>query len=112
MTVSTYPATVEGITAALEALGDTPDLVASNLLKGGFRGEVGECSRCPVALYLQAQFPGWLVYVGTDHLLATEVADADSLVSVDLPGAVVEFVDSFDRHGRYADLDVSCEVPS
>ncbi len=42
MTAATYPATPDGLTAALNALGDTAAEVADTLARAGFSGRRGD----------------------------------------------------------------------
>ena len=63
--ITTYPATREGVSAALAALGDNGDRVAGTLDAAGHLGEPGECRGCPVAVYLDAVLtPRWPVSIG------------------------------------------------
>jgi hypothetical protein len=71
-TVPTTPETVtkEQITEALAALGSTADEVAATLLAKGCHGVEGQCSACPVAIYLHKCFPGvgFTVTFGSAHI--------------------------------------------
>ena len=109
--VGTFPATRDGIRAALDALGHTPTQVAASLDRAGYVGEPGECTRCPVAVYLLGTLdPATLQPAG---LLIDPVAVGDTTVTVlradairhevDLPESVSRFIAAFDL-GGYAFL--------
>ena len=90
----TYPATREGVTAALTALGDSPDRVADTLAATGRLGEPGESRECPVAVYLHDVLsPTWPVSIAG---ATVTVWTNGHRVDVVLPGPVRRFVAAFD----------------
>src|SRR4051812_45418450 len=90
----TYPATREGVTAALTALGDTADRVANTLAGAGYLGSPGESQECPVAVYLRdVVTPTWRVSIGA---ASAYVFPHGKVVAAPLPFAVRVFVDAFD----------------
>lgn len=97
-----YPATDEGLRAALAALGDTPDAVASTLDRLGIRGRPGQCRTCPVALYL-------LDVTGADpfvigDLAALRTPEGALLARCSIPEPVRTFIQRFDLCGAYPGL--------
>ena len=56
-TTTIYPATSEGLTAALSALGSTADEVAEILTVVGHTGQRDDEATCPIAWYLRAVIP-------------------------------------------------------
>jgi len=118
MAEQTYPFTEEGLTSALTALGTTPNAVATNLSAMGFRGCRDQESNCPVAHYLLASIPGMAsVSVWSEsfneadnrtesgHVEGYHLDFDSPVLVVNLPAAVVAFVDVFDK-GGYSDLDM------
>jgi hypothetical protein len=114
----TYPFTEEGLTSALTALGTTPHAVATNLSAMGFRGCRDQESNCPVAHYLLASLPDMASVsvfseAFNDATNRTESGHVEGYdldldrptIVVNLPAAVVAFVDVFDK-GGYSDLDM------
>lgn len=53
-----YPGTPEGLFAAIEALGTTPNAVATVLSGLGFRGETHSATDCPIACYIRDSLDG------------------------------------------------------
>jgi hypothetical protein len=100
-----YPPTVNGLSAALAALGETVDQVADNLADAGHLGERGDTATCPVARYLRAVIPAADdLHVGSvDVSLWPPTGHSLSYIDVLLPPPVVAFLERFDV-GQYADL--------
>jgi hypothetical protein len=102
-----YPATWQGIRAALHALGNNQAGVAAALDAAGYRGEPGESTHCPVAAYLLGTLdagplqPDSPIAVG-DTTVTVFRAD-NTRFEVDLPEPVRRFVDAFDA-GHYPAL--------
>jgi hypothetical protein len=114
----THPFTEDGLTAALTALGTTPNAVATNLSAMGFRGCRDQESNCPVAHYLLASVPDMAsVSVFSEsfndatsrtesgHVEGYDLDLTAPALVVNLPAAVIAFVDVFDK-GGYSDLDM------
>src|SRR6185369_4328853 len=102
-TTSRYPATRDGLTAALAALGTTPAAVADTLTASGdYLGRRESAWRCPLALYLVD-----VLGLSVDDVAvfgdAVEITVTDGTVSVDLPDAACAFVTDYDS-GAYPDL--------
>ncbi|GAB3862889.1 hypothetical protein ACFPIJ_55205 [Dactylosporangium cerinum] len=100
-----YPATSDGVLAALTALGDTADAVATALLALGYTGRPASPAYCPIAWYLIDAVPE----LDTEHV---EVGCDDAglwnaprghAIDVDLPDQVVAFITAFDG-GAYPEL--------
>lgn len=98
MTTATIrPLTAAALTQALTDLGTTPDHVADTLTLHGYRGRRGCPRRCPIAVYLLAEFPdAGDVDVNVDE--ATLHA-AGHPIRVPLPIPVQQFVTRFDYAG-------------
>lgn len=79
----------------LTALGATGDEVAATLTTLGVKGQPCSGDRCPVARYLYAE---GVVHIGVDRWTLTLPAGP-----VNVPAAIAEFVDAFDR-GAHPDL--------
>jgi hypothetical protein len=62
--VITYSLSEEGVTAALTALGNDPDLIAETLRAAGCKGIRDDESYCPVAIYVRR------VLLGADEVYA------------------------------------------
>ena len=91
---TSYPATREGVSAALAALGDSTDRVADTLAAHGYLGEPAEARECPIAVYLHDVLtPAWPVSVGDGT--ATVYCNGVRL-DVPLPDPVRRFVGAFD----------------
>lgn len=90
------------LTAALKALGDTPDAVADTLRALGITGVRRSHRTCPVARYLSEVF-GPDVSVGRDmsHVRVNGV-----IAETTTPQPVTQFISLFDN-GRYPDLEAS-----
>lgn len=88
--------TPDQITAALAALGDTPDAVAASLLRLGCVGVPGDQEFCPLACHLAA-LGAWKPCV------MPRAVYLPRLGSVPLPEACVGFVLAFDA-ARYPNL--------
>lgn len=103
-----YPLTADGLTAALDALGDSANRVADTLHRMGHRGNPGCDTSCPVANYLAEFWPRAMVSVIQDHGLGlvAEIWDgsADPVVSVPVPSPVADFIERFDKRTHYTDL--------
>ena len=92
--VGTFPATRDGVSAALAALGHVPDLIAARLAHAGHLGEPGECRDCPIAVYLHAVLtPMWPVSIGA---ATATVFTNGSRLDVPLPDPVRDFITCFD----------------
>jgi hypothetical protein len=118
MAEQTYPFTEEGLTAALTALGTTPNAVATNLSAMGFRGCRDQESNCPIAHYLLASVPDMAsvsvfseAYVNAPsrfeygHVEGFDMDLTQPPLIVDVPAPVAGFVFAFDK-GDYSDLDM------
>lgn len=83
----------------LAALGATPAAVADTLRRAGVRGRRGDCTACPVAVYLARRLRpgGGFVSAGPDR------CHADG-TTVRTPGPVFRFVADFDG-GAHPDLE-------
>jgi hypothetical protein len=95
-TTTTRPLTTDELTAALNALGDTPDHVADTLFRNGHRGHRGCDTSCPVAQYLTAVFPT-AVDISVDTVEAIMFPpNSDDSINVTIPEPVREFIYRFD----------------
>jgi hypothetical protein len=95
--ITTYPATREGVSAALAALGDCTDRVADTLADAGHLGAPGESRDCPIAVYLHDVLtPRWPVSIGN---ATAAVYAGGARLDVPLPGPVRRFVAAFDLDG-------------
>ena len=98
-----FPGTVDGVEAALAALGSTPAAVAAALTAGGYGGLREDCCRCPVARYLLAVVEdAYDVMAGplVVRLAVTVAFDGYSGVAVVLtlaPRPVRAFAEAFDQ---------------
>jgi len=111
MTAVTYPATPDGLTAALKALGSTAAKVADTLARTGYSGQRGDEASCPIARYLRAAIPDATdAYVGVVNPQHDDsqragicLFDGTGWVDVALPSSAVAFIDAFDD-GAYDEL--------
>lgn len=92
-------AAVDRVDSKLRELGVFPSEVADALKARGIKGEKGNPTSCPIAKFLDSEFPdNWSV--GAHNARGT----VEGLpVSLTLPMGCVRFIDNFDR-GRYTDL--------
>jgi hypothetical protein len=109
-TTSTYPATWEGLNAALTALGITAEQVAETLNAAGHSGQREDEATCPIAWYLRAVIPtAEDVYAGVrrhQQLYAgMRLVDVTGWVDIEMPAGPAAFVDAFDD-GRFNALAV------
>lgn len=107
-----YPFTEEGVTAALDALGDDQFAVAAAFARLGIDGQQHRCGTCPTAVYLLGLWPLKTVDVDRSRVLAEmdEVRVVDGYtehdhwrVAVETPWPVADFIAAFDA-GHYPDL--------
>lgn len=105
----TYDFSDAGVEEALEALGTTPNAVASTLSAMGFRGCKSNERNCPIVNYIVSSIPEadtagvWTDDDG-DAIVQAERGYGDSLVIVGAHSETVGvFVRCFDR-GDYPDL--------
>jgi hypothetical protein len=111
MTAATYPATPDGLTAALNALGDTAAEVADTLARAGFSGRRGDEVSCPIARYLRTAIHGAIdAYVGVadpqhDNRQRAGIwlLDGTGWFDVPMPPGSAAFIDAFDE-GAYVEL--------
>jgi len=106
--VAEYPFTEAGVTAALDALGDTSEAIAASLQRLGIHGHRGMCGSCPLAVYLIEQYPEAEVDVNRERIVLGR--DVMSLVDgypvVDHELVVVDTSDPCsDFIGDYDDMD-------
>jgi hypothetical protein len=128
-TLVTYPPTVQGVTDALDQLGDHPDRIAKELAARNIRGRIGDSSNCPIARYVHRVIPqaihvtaGSVIEVYTwdqmagmadelpfpvrspaVHVQLFHLEPSTHEVSRVRPGPVALFIADFD-HGAYPDL--------
>ena len=99
-----YPFTTEDVERALVDLGESVDAVAATLTTQGFKGEVDDCQRCPVAVYLLAVVEELAdVQVGDDFCALTGYRLIDGHpqameLRAMVPDAVYDFIHDFDGH--------------
>jgi hypothetical protein len=113
---TTYPATSEGLTAALSALGATAEQVAATLTTAGLTGQREDEATCPIAWYLRTVIPAADdVYAGVrrhDHLYAgIRLIDATGWVDIEMPTGPAAFINAFDD-GNFNDLAVDRDDPN
>ncbi len=102
-----YPFTDEGLTAALDALGNDGAEVAESLRRKGIEGIQHDCLHCPVAMYLAGLYPDADVAVDRTNTRLERVVrgfDEDGhptrdeeTVRVDTTGPIVDFIREFDN---------------
>lgn len=117
MTVQTYPATPDGLTAALTALGANAIEVAETLRRNGYVGIPSDESSCPVARYLHDAIPqADEVYAGVarpgeqvQHA-AIRLANATGWVDIQMPKGPAAFVIAFD-HGYFNGMSRDWDDP-
>lgn len=113
MSAPTYPATADGLRAALDALGTTAEAVAATLEAGGWRGKRDDCETCPTAKYLQAVIQGFTqIYVDRSEVslwLQANDTDDEPDVQVETPPAVNGFIGGFDD-GEFPELHADDRV--
>lgn len=100
--------TEEGVTAALDGLGDTSEVVAQSLRQRGIHGDRGQCGTCPLAAYLRSLFPDAEVYVDRESIrLERDIPVVeDGRVNIDHELVEVETTDPCsDFIGDYDDMD-------
>lgn len=106
----TYPATTQGLRAALEALGADADAVAQTLADGRHRGLRDNCAACPTAVYLLAVIDG-VARVNVSRRFAAICIDPgldptiEPSARVSLPQPVRDFIDRFDDYS-YPQLNI------
>lgn len=102
-----YDLTEEGLTAALDALGNDAHEVAAKLHELGHLGNQNDCKACPAALYVASLYPDCDVYVDREHvrLMWTdrttdergyEIAES-RMVKVETTWPVADFIGAFDK---------------
>ncbi len=96
-----YSHDMDGVYAALLALGDEDQKVAATLRSLGIKGKPTEACACPVANYLAGIF-GEMSTPEIDGDVVT-LLGWDHRTRMDLPTAIVDFVVSFDSD-VYPDL--------
>lgn len=102
-----YERTEEGLTAALDALGNDVHEVATKLYELGHLGNPHDCRACPAALYVAALYPDCDVYIDREHvrLMWTDVEVDERgyeipeslMVRVETTWPVAEFIGAFDK---------------
>lgn len=100
-----YPATSDGVLAALAALGDTVETIAAALLANGCTGRTASAAHCPIAYYLRDAVPdldAQDIQIGTDDAGLWNEPHGYA-IDVDLPWPVAAFVTAFDC-GAYPEL--------
>jgi len=118
-TLTTYPATPEGLAAALSALGATAEQVADILDTVGYTGQRKDEATCPIAWYLRAVIPAAMdAYAGVRHprresqlYAGLRLADTTGWVDVAMPAGPADFVTAFDK-GRFDSLAVDWDDPN
>lgn len=111
-----YPFTEEGVTAAVDILGDTSEQVAESLHVRRIQGDRGLCGSCPLAVYLEALYPGVTAYVDRERIrLERDVRTVEDgrvdidhqIVDVETPDPCSDFVGDYDdlEHLRYRYLE-------
>lgn len=104
-----YEFTDEGVTAALDALGDDGPTVAEALKVLGHTGIQHDCFNCPVASYLQSLYRDCTaIAVRRDHIRLerrVEVVDENGYtdvhiepLNVDTPDPIADFIAAFDSN--------------
>lgn len=91
-----YPLSVEGVSAALAALGGTATAVALRLYAGGHLGIPGDCKDCPTAHYLRAAFPRALDVTVSEGAVGVYVSPGLELLVL-VPDPVTQFIERFDN---------------
>jgi hypothetical protein len=86
------------VSAALAALGTTPDQVAERLHAGRFFGEPAEAHDCPIARYLRAVLTS-MAGVSVGESTVAIARTAGRLTTVYLPDPVRRFIAAFDLGG-------------
>lgn len=94
--------TEASLAAKLRRLGSTPDAIAKELERRGFKGRRGSSCFCPVAMFLRRTTQG-ARSASVGHCTTT-VLFGKTDVSVNVPAAVADFVKRFDK-GRYPFLE-------
>jgi len=111
-----YDFTEEGVTAALDVLGNTSEEVAEALRQRGIHGDRGMCQSCPLVAYLCSLFPDATVRVDRewirldrDVVVITDglVEHDHEFVDVETPDPASDFIGDYDdmEHLRYRYLE-------
>lgn len=111
-----YPFSEAGVTAAVDALGDTSEEVARALHALGIRGDRGLCGSCPLALFLLRLFPDAAVYVDRQWIrlerdvwsVVDGTPEVDhEFVEAETPDPASDFIGDYDdmEHLRYRYLE-------
>jgi hypothetical protein len=108
---TTYPATADGLAAALAALGTTAEQVAETLAAAGLNGQRHDEVSCPIAWYLRDAIPtaedayaGISKPRGDGPLYAgIRLVDARKWVDIEMPAGPAAFVEAFDG-GNFDEL--------
>lgn len=103
-----YPFSDDGVTAALDALGNDGAEVAEALRRLHIEGIQHDCLHCPGAMYLAGLYPDTDVHVDRSYVRLDRVVrgfDEDGhptrdeeTVRIDTPGPIVEFIAEFDNN--------------
>ena len=109
-----YPFTDEGVTAALDALGDDSHAVARALERLGVTGNRDSCEQCLIANYLDRVYPGLSRVEVNREAIVLELrvvtfdegrTDIDhAWLRVDTTDPISDFIGDFDA-ARYPNLE-------
>lgn len=101
-----YAFSDEGVTAALDALGNDGDEVAESLRRLGIEGIQHDCLHCPGAMYLARLYPDADVHVDRTHVRLDRILRGvdengyqtrdEEKVRIDTPDPIRDFVADFD----------------
>jgi hypothetical protein len=118
LTTTIYPATSEGLAAALSVLGATAEQVAETLTAAGHTGQREDEATCPIAWYLRAVIPtAGDVYAGVRHPRGDRrlyaglcLIDMTDGVDIEMPTGPAAFVTAFDK-GKFNSLAIDHDDP-
>src|SRR5262249_15014617 len=110
-TTTTYPATSEGLTAALSALGATAEQVAHPLTVAGHTGQREDEATCPIAWSPRAVIPtAGDVYAGVRHPRGDRrlhaglcLVDTTGWIDIEMSTGPAAFITAFDK-GKFNSL--------
>lgn len=106
------PVSKEWLSGVLTGLGSTADEVATILRAAGITGERSNGVRCPIAVYVRAKAKERAlsasrvgVWTGANTVSVwIRAHNGEESVSVELPQAVIDFIEAFDSGSGYGDL--------
>lgn len=81
---------------ALAKLGNTRDEIAASLQVKGITGQIEENARCPIANYLNQEFPNYKSSVLLTYIILSDPHCKDIIIGLE-NSPITKFVEAFDE---------------